>query len=77
MTRNITLKLDAELLTEARVLAVQSGMSVSALLTDLLESRLRQVRQYERARNRALRRIEVGLDFQWEKPGSRDELHER
>jgi hypothetical protein len=77
MTRNITLKLDAELLTEARVLAVQSGMSVSALLTDLLESRLRQVRQYDRARGRALRRIEAGLDFQWEKPVSRGELHER
>jgi hypothetical protein len=77
MTRNITLKLDAELLTEAKVLAVQSGMSVSALLTDLLESRLRQVRQYDRARGRALRRLEAGLDFQWEKPVSRDELHGR
>ena len=38
MKTNVTLKLDADLLREARVLAAEQGRSISALLTERLES---------------------------------------
>lgn len=77
MKTNITLKLDTDLLREARVIAAEEGRSVSALLTDRLESLVRDRKAFERARRRALARLRQGLDLQWTRPKSRDELHER
>lgn len=77
MKTNITLKLDAHLIREARVLAAREGTSVSRLLSDLLEERLRADKQYEQARRRALARLERSQDLKWTPPRSRDELHER
>jgi hypothetical protein len=76
MKTNITLKLDAELLREARVFAAEEGRSVSALLADRLEAMVRERKAFERARQRALARLRRGIDLQWA-PGSRDDLHER
>lgn len=77
MKTNITLKLDAELLREARVLAAQEGTSISAMLAARLEAIVRERKSYERARRRALVRLREGLDLHWTPPRSRDELHER
>lgn len=77
MKTNITLKLDTDLLKEARVLAAEEGRSVSALLTDRLEALVRERRDYDRARRRALARLREGIDLGWTPPSSRDELHER
>jgi hypothetical protein len=77
MKTNITLKLDADLLREARVIAAEEGRSVSALLTDRLESLVRERKAFDRARRRALARLREGLDLRWTPPQSRDELHER
>lgn len=77
MKTNVTLKLDADLLREARVIAAEEGRSVSALLTDRLESLIRERKAFERARRRALARLREGLDLRWTPPRSRDELHER
>lgn len=77
MKRNITLKLDAELLKEARVLAAEQGSSISRMLADKLEEVVRERAGYDRARKRALVRLRVGMDLGWTRPGSRDELHER
>lgn len=74
---NITLKVDVDLLREARVVAAEEGSSVSALLTDRLETIVRERKAYDRARRRALARLREGLDLQWTPPKSRDELHER
>ena len=74
---NITLKLDADLLREARVLAAEEGRSVSALLTERLEAMVRERKAFEKARRRALARLDRGLDLQWRPARSRDELHER
>jgi hypothetical protein len=74
---NITLKLDAALLREIRVLAAEEGTSISALLAARLEQIVRERKTYERARKRALARLREGLDLQWTPPCSRDELHER
>jgi hypothetical protein len=77
MKTNVTLKLDSELLREAKVLAAEEGRSISALLTDRLEALVRERKDYDRARRRAVARVRDGLDLGWTPPRSRDELHER
>jgi hypothetical protein len=77
MKTNVTLKLDADLLREARVIAAEEGTSVSALLTERLESIVRERKAFDKARRRALARLRQGLDLQWTPANSRDELHER
>ncbi|HZT69882.1 MAG TPA: hypothetical protein VFC10_09080, partial [Terriglobia bacterium] len=77
MKANITLKVDAKLLREARVLAAEEGRSVSALLTDRIEEMVRQRKAFDKARRRALARLREGLDLRWTPPRTRDELHER
>jgi hypothetical protein len=77
MKTNITLKLDADLLRQARVLAAEEGRSVSALLAERLESLVRERKAFDRARRRALARLREGVDLRWTPPRSRDELHER
>jgi hypothetical protein len=77
MKANITLKLDADLLREARILAAEEGRSISALLAERLEAMVREPKSFERARRRALARLREGMNLQWTPPRSRDELHER
>jgi hypothetical protein len=77
MKTNVTLKLDADLLRDARVLAAEEGRSVSALLSDRLEAMVRERKAFDKARRRAVRRLREGLELQWTAPRSRNELHER
>jgi hypothetical protein len=77
MKTNITLKLDSDLLREARVLAAEEGRSISALLAERLESMVRERKAFDKARRRALARLRDGFDLRWTPPTSRDELHER
>ena len=78
MKANITLKLDSNLLREAKLLAACEGISVSALLAAKLEEIVRRQRKdYEKAKRRALARLKKGCDLGWKSPASRDELHER
>ena len=77
MKTNVTLKLDAELLREVRVVAAEEGRSISALLADRLDAIVRERKAFDKARRRALARLRDGLDLQWAPPESRDELHER
>jgi hypothetical protein len=77
MKTNVTLKLDADLLREARILAAEEGRSVSALLTDRLEALIRERKAFDQSRRRALVRLRKGLDLRWTPPRSREEIHER
>ena len=77
MKSNITLRLDAGLIREAKVLAAQRGTSVSRMLAEQLEELVRREKDYGAAKRRALARLEMGFDLGWEPAGSRDELHER
>jgi hypothetical protein len=78
MTRtNITLKLDADLLREARIIAAEEGRSVNALVTERLESLVRERKAFDKAQRRALARLHRGFDLKWAPPKSRDELHDR
>ncbi len=77
MKTNLTLKLDADLIREARVLAAEEGQSISALLTERLEALVRERKTFDQARRRALARLRLGFDLGFTPPKSRDELHER
>jgi hypothetical protein len=77
MKTNVTLKLDANLLREARILAAEEDTSISALLAARLEQIVNERKAYHRARGRALARLREGMDLQWTPPRSRDEIHER
>ena len=78
MKTNVTLKLDADLLREARVIAAEEGRSVSALLTERLESVVQRAEVHSIRHAVARWRDSArALDLQWTSPRSRDELHER
>jgi hypothetical protein len=75
MKTSITLKVEADLLRESRIIAAEEGSSVSSLLSAQLESLVRARNGYDQARRRALARLDRALN--WARPASRDELHAR
>jgi hypothetical protein len=77
MKANVTLKIDAELLREARILAAEEDSSISALLAAKLEQAVRERRGFEQARLRAKARLREGYHLGWTSPASRDEIYER
>lgn len=77
MKSNVTLKIDTDLLREARILAAMEGSSVSALLAARLEQEVRRRKGYDQARKSAFVHLRKGFDLDWTRPRSRDELHER
>lgn len=77
MKKNVTLKLDAEILHEVRVIAAREGTSVSALLSNHLKEIVIRSGDYDRARERAIKRMESGFDLGGTKPLSREEAHDR
>jgi hypothetical protein len=78
-TQNVTVSLPADLLREARHLAVDQGLSLSRFLASLIEERIDWSRRYEEARVRQERMMSESGDhgtngtIAW----SRGELHER
>jgi len=77
MASNITLKIDDELLREARILAAEEGSSISALLAEQLKRAVVARRGYQQAQARAKARLSKGFTLQWTPPKNRDELYER
>ena len=77
MKTNITLRMDAQLIREAKILAARRGTSVSGMLAKQLEELVRSDKAYEDARKRAVRRIRKGFDLGWGPVKDRQELHER
>ena len=76
-TRNITLTLDEQTLREARVLAAERGLSVSAFLRAELAGLVERQRGYAAARESALLRLRRGQPLGGGRLPSRDELHDR
>ena len=77
MKTNVTLKIEADLLQEARVLAAEEGSSISALLATRLEEAVRERKGFNQARRSALARLRSGFDLRWTPSRSRGEMHER
>jgi len=77
--QNVTLSLPKSLLREAKILAVERGISLSQLLAEALEELLRRRREYERARKRHSAILKKGVDLGTggKVQVRREELHER
>jgi hypothetical protein len=75
--KNVTLKIDSGLLREIKILAAREDTSISSLMTQLLEDRVKKDLDYEQAKRRALARIHNARRLNWQKPRSRDEIYER
>jgi hypothetical protein len=76
MTRNVTLRMDDELLTELQHRAVDAHMSLSAWLTTMIRSIVPPACDVDEARERAIHRMESGFHLGG-KPLSREEIHAR
>jgi hypothetical protein len=74
---NITIKIESDLAQEARVLAAKRGTSLSRLVAEQLMVIVREDQIYAAAKRKALRRLARGYDLKWEKPASREHLHDR
>ena len=74
---NITLKLDKGLIRALKIVAAKRGSSISALLAEKAEQLVRDEGEYEKAMKRAFALMEESSALGWQKPKSRDELHER
>lgn len=77
MKQNITISLDTELLREAKVLAAQRNTSVSRLLADELEAKVRRERDYERAKRAALDLMQNAKMNLGGQPIPREQLYRR
>ena len=74
---NITLKLDVDLLRSVKVLAAKRGTSINAFAAETLAEAVKRADSYEESMKRALALMKENSAFGWQKPKSRDELHER
>ncbi len=79
MTTNITVRVDAGLAKQAKIIAAQNGTSLSAMVADWLSSLPGRTSEYEKARKRDEKLMEKGLNLGvYGKPTwTREELHER
>ena len=59
-TQNLTLKLQAETIRKAKVVAAQRGTSISALVTEKIDELVGEDAEYQAARRRALEWLKQG-----------------
>ena len=76
MLKNITLKLDDQILTRVRHLVVDENKSVSAWVSELIERTLNEADDYEEARREAIDTLNEGFHLGG-RPLSREEIHDR
>ena len=77
--QNVTLSIPKEILREAKHLAVDRGISLSGLLVEALEERVKRLAQMRRAaeRQRPLMRRGLKLGTKGKIRWSREDLHAR
>jgi predicted DNA-binding protein len=76
MLKNITLKLDEQIITRVRHIAVDDNKSVSAWVSELIERTLNDVDEYEQSRRGAIKTLNQGFHLGGQ-PLGRDEVHDR
>jgi hypothetical protein len=78
MTKNITLRMDEQLLKDVKHIAVEEDMSVSAWITQVVEKAAKRDFRYEEAAMGIMRLMEDAKDYgDGGKIYTRDEMHER
>ncbi len=77
--QNVTLSLPKSLLKKAKILAASRDESLSELLRESLEMRIREATGFKKARTRQLRLLDEGFDLGTggRVGASREDLHER
>jgi metal-responsive CopG/Arc/MetJ family transcriptional regulator len=77
--QNVTLSLPKLLLKKAKVIAASREKSLSELLRESLEEKVREANGYKKARQRQLKLLKEGLDLgtKGDIATTRDEIHER
>ena len=78
MTTNITIRIDAGIASQAKIIAAKKGTSISAMVSDWLSSITKRTSEYEKARKRHEKIMEKGMDLGvYGKPTwTRDEIYE-
>ena len=76
MYKNVTLRLEEDLLKMAKHIAVDRNTSLSAWVAQLLRQAVIQEDRFSKARERALARLAEGMDLGGE-PLSRGRVYER
>ena len=74
--KNVTITIKEEVAQWARVWAARHNTSVSRLLGEMLEAKMREEQDFERAKKRYLSRKPVALKRSGKYP-SREEIYER
>ena len=77
MKQNITISLDKDLIQTGKVIAAQRGTSLNRMLRLELEKIIRNARQYDMAKQKAIAAMRAGFQSGLARYPSRDELHER
>ena len=75
--KNITITLDEKTAAWARVQAAEQGKSLSRLLGEMLQERMRDFREYEEAKRRFLESKPFAFDWIDGRKPDRDELYDR
>ena len=77
--QNVTLSIPRTLLKRAKIIAAGQDKSLSQLMRESLEEKVREEADYKKARTRQIRLLAKGLDLgTWGQVKiSRDELHAR
>ena len=75
--KNITITLDERTAAWVRIYAAQHGKSVSRLLGEILQERMREVRDYNDAMRRYLSKKPFKFHWADGSPPTRDELYDR
>jgi len=77
--QNVTLSIPRYLLKQAKIIAAGQDKSLSQLMRESLEEKVREEADYDKARKRQLKLLKKGLDLGTggQIKSSRDELHAR
>jgi hypothetical protein len=77
--QNVTLSIPRILLKQAKIIAASQDKSLSQLMRETLEEKVREEADYKKARTRQIRLLKKGLDLGTggQVKISRDELHAR
>jgi len=77
--QNVTLSLPKSLLKKAKIIAASREKSLSELLRESLEEKVREANGYKKARQRQVKLLKEGLDLgtKGDIRTTRDEIHDR
>ena len=77
MKQNITISLDKDLIQAGKVIAAKRGTSLNLMLRQELEKLIRNERQYDMAKQKAIAAMHTGFHSGMDRYPSRNDLHER